>query len=133
MVLCIIIQASNNPKFAVIFGAITVFLDILLNLFLVPQYGLLGAALATTISLFIGMIISAVYVFSKFKTMLEIKSFIRILIAGIILYAIASFYAFEGILLVVEGIILVALYVGILFVLRELKEKDFNVLLKMVK
>ena len=65
--------------------------------------------------------------------MLAIKSFIRILFAGIILYALASFFPFEGILLIAEGIILVGLYVAILFVLCELKEKDFNVLLKMVK
>ena len=133
LVLCNIIQASNNPRLAVIFGAITVIADIILNLVLVPQYSLLGAAMATTISLFIGMIVSAIYVFSKFKTMLGIKSFIRIILAGIILYAIASIFAFEGILLVVEGIVLVGLYIAILFIFRELKEKDFNVLLKMVK
>ncbi|MDO8538489.1 MAG: polysaccharide biosynthesis C-terminal domain-containing protein, partial [archaeon] len=133
IVLCIIIQASNNPRLAVIFGAITVALDIILNMILVPQYSLLGAALATTISLFLGMTLAGAYVYFKFKTMLAIKSFIRIFIAGIILYAIAMLFPFTGILLVAEGIILVALYVAILFALRELKEKDFNVLLKMVK
>jgi O-antigen/teichoic acid export membrane protein len=133
LVLNTIIQGSNKPNIAVKIALITLVIDIGLNFALVPSLSLVGGAIATTVSLFIGMIIAGLYVFFRYKTLVEIKSLLRISFAGIILFAIAWFFPFTGLLLVAQGIFLIGLYIAILFAIKELKQKDFNVLTKMVK
>ena len=58
----ITLSMLGKPGTATVFVAITVMLNIALNFFLIPKYGIEGAALATAISFFAGAIASAIFV-----------------------------------------------------------------------
>ena len=58
-----ILNGSGMPQISLIMGLIVLGLDILLNFILVPEYHLIGAAVATSIACFIGFVISGGYVY----------------------------------------------------------------------
>jgi len=102
-------------------------IDIVLNLTLIPIYELKGAALATTITAFIGLVIVASYVFKKFRTLMSPISFIRISGASLIIYFVAISYSFSGVLLVANYMFLFLVYLGLLWVLKEINKENIEV------
>jgi len=132
VILTTIITASGKPNVSMIVALILVPIDIVLNLTLIPIYELKGAALATTITAFIGLVIAAAYVFQRFGTLMSPISFIRISGASLIIYFVALSYPFSGILLVGNYVFLFLVYLGLLWVLRELNEEDIKVVKNMI-
>ena len=128
VILNTIITASGKPKVSMIVALMMVPIDIVLNLTLIPIYELKGAALATTITAFIGLVIAAAYVFMRFKTLMSPISFVRISGASLIIYFIAISYPFSGVLLVVNYVFLFLDYFGLLWGLGEIKKEDMNVI-----
>jgi O-antigen/teichoic acid export membrane protein len=61
----IILMMTGNSKSATIGTAIGGMLGILLNLLMIPKYGLIGAALATSLSLFVMNIVMFIQVYKK--------------------------------------------------------------------
>lgn len=125
------ISGSNRPWISVLLAFGMVIVSLALNLFLVPNYLTLGAAVATTTAMFLGFLVSGIYVLWKFKTILNIKSFIRILFASIVIYVIALKIQISGIYLIAGYLILLALYVLVLYFMREFKKQDLDVLKNM--
>ena len=109
-------------------------IDIVLNLTLIPIYELRGAALATTITAFIGLVIAASYVFKRFGTLILMSpiSFVRISGASLIVYFVAISYSFSGILLVANYRFLFSVYLGMLWVSREINKEDVEVVKNMI-
>ena len=58
-----ILNGSGMPRISLIISVIVLGLDILLNLILVPEYHLIGAAAATSAACFVGFVISGGYVY----------------------------------------------------------------------
>ena len=102
-------------------------ISLLLNLYLIPTYGLNGAAIATTFASLIGMIGMSAYVYKKFKALIEIASLIKILIASIIVAAITFFIAPQGILLIIEYLALFGLYLLLLWLMQEINKEDIEI------
>ncbi len=128
-----VIVGSGKPTVPMAVGAGLVPLDVLLNVFLIPPLQLEGAALATTITAFIGMIIIVFYVLIKFNTLLKVMSFLRIFIASLVIFFIASWLNVSGILIIVLYICLLVLYVGILYLIRELNREDIKIVKELFK
>ena len=132
VILTTIITASGKPKVSMTVALMLVPIDIVLNLTLIPIYELRGAALATTITAFIGLVIAASYVFKRFGTLMSPISFIRISGASLIIYFIAISYSFSGVLLVANYMFLFSVYLGLLWVSRELNKEDIEVVKDMI-
>lgn len=132
VILTTIIIASGKPKVSMIVALMLVPIDIVLNLTLIPIYELKGAALATTITAFIGLVIAASYVFKRFGTLMSPISFIRISGASLIIYFIAISYSFSGVLLVANYMFLFSVYLGLLWVSREINKEDIEVVKNMI-
>ena len=132
VILTTIITASGKPKVSMIVALMLVPIDIVLNLTLIPIYELKGAALATTITAFIGLVIAASYVFKRFGTLMSPISFIKISGASLIIYFIAISYSFSGVLLVANYIFLFLVYLGLLWISRELNKEDIEVVKSMI-
>ena len=103
-------------------------IDIILNIALIPRYQLVGAAFATTSAMLIGLIICATYVLVKFKTLVYIKSSLKILFAGLIIYFISAAYPIPGILLGLKYLALIFVYFSLLVCLKEFNKQDFQFL-----
>ena len=128
VILTTIITASGKPKISMIVALMLVPIDIVLNLTLIPIYELKGAALATTITAFIGLVIAAAYVFQRFGTLMNPISFLRISGASLIIYFVAIVYSISGVLLVANYMFLFLVYLGLLWVSKEIKKEDIDVM-----
>lgn len=125
-VLAHIIMGSGRPRMALGIALPLVGIDIGLNIFLIPQYGLVGAAWATTITGFLGMCAAAVYVLWRFKALVSAKSLGKICLAALMIYVIALQVSFSPLWLPLIYIGLFALYGGILWLIKELRREDLE-------
>ena len=109
-------------------GVMLVFIYIILNYFLIKEYGLIGGAWATFIVGIIGVIVSGIVVYKDFKVLIEYMSLFRILAAGLVIAVIGFFVEASGLLLISWTVVLFMIYVGILYLLKEFKKEDFKLL-----
>ncbi len=100
---------------------------------LVPSYSIEGAAIASLIASFIGMILAAGYVLYKFGVLIPAKSFAKILAASTITFFISFVMPATGFLLIAKLLFLLLIYCLALVALRELDKRDFAVFLKMLR
>lgn len=123
------IVASGKPIIPMVVGLVLVLIDVILNYLLVPMLGLNGAALATTMTAFIGMVIIAVYVFVKFKILLKSFSFLRILAAAFVIFFLAIWLNLGGFLLIGLYVVLFTVYFGLLYLTKEIDREDIKIIM----
>lgn len=85
-ILTTIISSSGKPRVSFLIFILTLLSSIILNIILIPKYQLVGAAVATTISMFIGIILATIYVHKTFKASFYLKSVVSICLAIVITY-----------------------------------------------
>jgi O-antigen/teichoic acid export membrane protein len=127
-----VILGMNKPWTVLIIVLPLAVVDIVLNIILIPTYCLVGAAWATTITGLLGMSIAAGYVFARFGTLINIKSLLRILFASAVVYGITYFIPSQPLWLPIIYIGFGLIYIGILWVTRELTKDDFNTVRKLI-
>lgn len=126
LLLTTIINASGSPIISMIFVIIMIPIDIVLNLMLIPRFQLVGAAMATSISIFVGMFIAGIYVYTRFKTFVSSSAFLKVLLASVVISLISVAYSFSGPILVVQYIVLFTFYFSLLYFLKEIFREDIN-------
>ena len=83
--------------------------------------------MATTTTTFIGLTVSAILVFKRFKTLIDWPSVLKILGASLVIYVVASQWpTFSGFLLLVEYGSLTLLYGSLLYLVKELRREDLE-------
>ena len=86
-----LISLSKHYRFTVITIIILAFISIILNLILIPKYGMIGAAYASLISISFYNIIKFIFIKVKMKiSPFSINSF-KIIIVGLIVFIIANY------------------------------------------
>ncbi|MFH1961491.1 MAG: flippase [bacterium] len=124
LILTTIITAGDNPKISMWMNIGILIIDVIINLCLIPRYGIIGAAIATSISIIIGAIISAIYVFIRFKALVQPISVARIIIATIPIYLLSLWIHVHGFWLIGWYGLLIVGYATILILIREIKVGD---------
>lgn len=133
MHLASMITSANKPAIPVCIGAAALFVSVVLNYALIPQYHLMGAAFASLCAMFTAAVIASAEARRLFGVFIGKKSFARILAAGIAVFAVSSFFETTGIMVAVESALGLGLYALVLFALGELNETDFSVLRNMFR
>ncbi|MBS3057056.1 MAG: oligosaccharide flippase family protein [Candidatus Diapherotrites archaeon] len=133
LVLATSIMSSGKPKIATGIAALMLALGFALNYAFIPVYGIAGAAFAALISMFLGFCIAAVCICKEFGVLMSAISAAKIIVAGIIVYALSISFEVSGMLLVAKYLALVALYAAILFAIREINAQDRAVLFNMLR
>lgn len=113
-----ILYNSQYYKTVLVFGICLALLTILLNFFLIPQFGLEGAALASFISIFIFNLAKLVFVKLKFGFLPFSKATIKVLVTLIlvsVLFHLLQFPFHPIINIVLKSILIVVMYLGILY------------------
>lgn len=131
-ILSMTIIGGGDPKSPMMIAIVLVLLDITLNLLLIPKFELEGAAIATTATCFIGLLIIAVYVKMKYGTLMSRRSFFKILLCSSTLYIIPKLFILSGIYFIIFSVILALLYGLTLFVLKELTKEDIELLSQII-
>jgi O-antigen/teichoic acid export membrane protein len=130
LILTTIITAGDNPKTAMWLNIVILFVDVIINLYLIPRYGIIGASIGTSISMIIGVIISAIYVFLRFKALIQLLSAARIIIATIPIYLLSRYIQVHGFWIIGWYGLLIIGYLIILILVREVKVKEVIQLLR---
>jgi len=128
ILLTTVISASGKPTVSLMIASILLIITIVSNRILVPIYGLSGASMATTITGITGTLIAGVYVYRRFHILTSPYSLLRIITGSLVVYLIARIFPVSGILLVGYYVGLFFLYFALLFIFREVKRKDIQLI-----
>jgi len=122
-----IFMANNNFKEVIVLATFLVLIDIGLCIGLIPLYGLSGAAWATTSTCFFGFLLGARRVWKEFKTLINLQSFLKILVVSLLTSLIFIIPA-SGVKLIFLYAIAGVLYIGLLLLFKEIKDEDIAIL-----
>ena len=100
--------------------------EILLGIYLIPRYGIEGAGIAMAIAAFIGSSVICTCVAIWYRGFLSFISLLKFGLAGGVVYFLTSVYQPRGLGLVPYSLILYALYLGLLFVMKEVTLDDID-------
>jgi O-antigen/teichoic acid export membrane protein len=123
-----IITGSGKPNVSLLFGIIGLIFAFVLNKIMIPDYGLMGAAIASTNAFMVVAIIASIYVYNKFKTFISPFSLIKITASSVIIWLIAIKFPMTGVKLILEIFALCGVYVMLLFAFKEIKREDLQIL-----
>ncbi len=123
-----VILGSGRPNIYMALTIIGTIILVILAGYFIPIYGIKGAAIASLISSAISLILSSIYVFSKFKALINIGSFVRIVLASSLIYVILVLIEPSGFALLIAYALLSILYLILLLILREIKNEDINLI-----
>jgi len=112
------------------FGAV---LNIFLNYFLIKNYALTGAAIATSLSSLAVMIIMLYFIKKYFKVLIDFKSLLKITLASFAICLTSLFFPkAENLVFIIWVLILLAIYFILLYILREIKKEDIAIFKKLI-
>lgn len=116
---------TKIPMWISIWGFI---LNAILNYYLIKSNGLNGSALATTATSFVVMIAIVYYIQRDFGVIITFKSLSKMIFAGAMMFIASLFFSQGHYIFLVWSIILLAFYLLILIILKELTAQDWNYL-----
>ncbi|MBW3015165.1 flippase [Candidatus Woesearchaeota archaeon] len=125
-----VLMSINKQNTLVINASITVIINILLNLLLIPEYAHHGAAIATVISEFVVISLSYYFVSKYFYRIKLFKMLFKISLSSFIM-GLFIHYAFE-LHLIPLVLIAASIYFISLLLLRTFDKKDLNILLQIL-
>jgi len=123
-----VVSGYGKPVIPMAIALAALAISFFANLFLVPAYGLNGAATASLISMLFAFIAISIAVGFLFKVFIPLKSIPTILLAAFISSFAIRQLILPGIFLPIIYLIALSMYVGLLFIFRELKQKDIDFL-----
>lgn len=104
----------------------------ILNYIFISLYGIIGAAIATSIASFLIMLIMLFYIYREFKVAYQIKNVWRTTVAGFGIYFFDSFFSFPKKFFIFEAILLFIFYFIFLYLFREIKKEDWKIFKKII-
>lgn len=122
------LAAAGYPELGFYITSMSAGLNIGLNLILIPLYGILGAAIATAVTLTIASLLSLFFVRKKLRVELDIKWFVKAFGAAVLL--ILVFYTMEWINKYLIGFAILCIY--LIFILKFLLQSDDREMLKSI-
>jgi stage V sporulation protein B len=130
-VLTTMISASGRPGVSLTIGLLTLAASAALNAWLIPRYGLAGAALATTGAMAAGSVAGAYFVAHQFGALVSGVSVVRIALCAAAIYVVSWVFPAPSRLFIIFKLACLSLsFVGLLVVARELKGEEWRTFLR---
>ncbi len=121
-----IIVGSGKPILQLSTVSLMVGLLVVLNIILIPIYGIVGSALASLISSALAVLIDSIHAYRHFGMFLNFFSVLRIALGSIGLFLLAHYWHYSGWLLIPYFIFVGALYLGFMIMIGEITFKDWQ-------
>ncbi len=123
-----LIAAAGKPKVNVLItlGGITLLAG--LGVLLIPQRGIVGAAIASVTASFFSFLLAFFWVSRKFGNVLQWFSLLKVLLLSAALFVLASSWVTSGIFFVGEALVLGLLYLLLLFLFGELTQENVKMI-----
>jgi len=134
-----LLKSMNKTKFIFYLNLIVVCMNIVLNIILIPKYGVNGAAIATALSLAIRQIAILLRAKSLIKIKYELSYFVKYIISGcfalfVVYYMLRNFFAPYNLIELLFGLcVFGVLYGSLLLVLRSFSKEDLHIMLAIEK
>ena len=122
---------SGKPWIEMVLGILFLIMIVILDLLLIPQQGIIGAAYSFVITSFLALSLVSIYIYARYKTLLPWFSLARITLGSVLVSLLAYFFPYQGLALVPLYAGLFLLYFLLLYLFGELEEEDFLVFKKM--
>lgn len=123
-ILATILSSIGKPVLAFNYSLCGVVLIIFFCYLFIPQFGINGAAIATTVGSLIMVFVAAITIYSKLRSLYSLKSFMKILLASFIIYILAMFIHLPYIFVPVLYLFLFCFYIYLLYVLNEFSTRE---------
>jgi O-antigen/teichoic acid export membrane protein len=125
-----IFQAMHRPRVPAIMLMLSIIVDLTALIFLVPRYGILGAATSTTIACIIGLLGLAGIYFKLGYIKLDYINAVRTFMSFILFGTLVLIFPHETKILTLFDLVLSSvLYMVVLFVFGLLKDEDIQMIL----
>jgi len=125
-ILTTVITASGRARVSMLFSIVLLPVAFAANAVLVPVYGLTGAAMATTVTGFLGFAMALVYVHKMVGRIVELKSIFNTGLASVVIFVLTSQIHVSPILLPFLYIATSILYLGVLVAVKEIGMEDLK-------
>lgn len=132
-VFCFVMSGANKVKKPMILSIIGLAINTILNYFFIKNYGIVGSAIATSITSILITLIMLYFIWKDFGVKIKILSFLKIISAGIIMYAVSLFLVRGPIIFILWSFLLFALYLLILYIIGEIKKEDISYFTNLLK
>lgn len=132
-VLSFVMNGAGKTRIPMIISLIGVVLNTALNYILIKKYALIGSAWAISITSFIAMLIMFFYLYREFKVTINLKSFLKILSASVVLYFACRFFSQGDFIFIAWSLLLFVLYLAILYLFGEITKANWHYLLDIIK
>jgi len=123
-----ILNGGGREKIPMMLSIVGIPVAFSLNLFLIPRYGLKGAAASATVVFFLLMIMAAFWVYEGFRKLVPPISVLRICAASLIISLPALIIDLKPVFLPVEYALLLMIYFGLLWIFREIRREDLDII-----
>ncbi|HOW60226.1 MAG TPA: flippase [Candidatus Moranbacteria bacterium] len=120
---------TKIPMWISIFGVI---INTILNYILIKRFGIVGSAVATTITSFVAMLAILYYIQRDFGVLIKFKNLLKISLAGIAMYAASLLFDKGEFIFLLWSAILFALYLAILYFLDGITKNDIDYLKQII-
>ena len=122
-----VISASGRPSVSLRLGLLSLVVSIVLNALLIPSYGIVGAAIGTSVAMFAGVTAGVVYLVRRFGPIVPMASVFRIGLCAGVVAVLSLLYSSQSRLMTVAqlGVLSLVYIAGLLFS-RELSRDDLK-------
>jgi O-antigen/teichoic acid export membrane protein len=131
-VFCFVMSGAGKVKIPMVLSSVGLVINTILNYIFIKRYGITGSAIATSITSAFITFIMLYYIWKDFGVTIKIKSFLKMAAAGAIMYAASFLFNRGELIFILWSAILFALYLFILYLLKEIKKDDIAVIQKLV-
>ncbi|HSX24401.1 MAG TPA: flippase [Candidatus Andersenbacteria bacterium] len=133
LLLANIVAGAGKPKAGLYITGLMIIISAAIGSFSIPMFGLIGAAWQTTIASSVGLAALAIYTFHVFAIPYPIKSTINVGIATACMIIPTYIWHATGVLLLGQYIVVGLLYLGVLWIMGEVTEKDTTYALSIIR
>ncbi len=119
------ITGSGRPRVALAIAIGALPLAAILNILLIPRYGLEGAAMSTTVACGAALAASVIFLRRTVGPVLEVRTLLRILLAASFILPAGALWPYTGWISVPFALALGAIYLVLLRVLGEVGHEDW--------
>jgi stage V sporulation protein B len=132
-VMAFALNGAGRVKAPMLISFVGLAANIVLSYFFIKKYALPGAAIATSITSGVAMVLVLAYSYRYFGYLFKLSSFLKIVLASGIMYFLSTFFSKGHYIFVVWSAILFAIYMLLLFSLKEFGASEFELVKQLVK
>jgi stage V sporulation protein B len=125
-VLSFALNGAGKTKIAMWISAIGVITNTILNYFFILRYGIVGSALATTITSFLIMLIALYYTKRDFDAGINFVEFLKVAFGGVLCFFVAFVLPTGRWLFLIDSIFITAIYLIVLYLLKGITKIDLK-------